>query len=228
MRLQDLTWMDVERYLQRDNRIILVTGAVEQHGYLSLLTDSLIATRIAEAAGEREGVIVAPPLPFGVSQEFAEFPGTISLSAATYETLLIEIVENLMHQGFFRFFIVNGHAGNKLPPSLHEHHMEGLVRLYWYDWWIETAARSFEAEHGLKIDHANWSENYAFTRVGAVPAGEKAPINLELLKSGQSMRDIVGEGSFGGVYQLDDALMDALFNRVVDDVTGLLQRFGTN
>ncbi len=225
MRLQNLTWMDVERYLQNDNRIILVTGAVEQHGYLSLLTDSMIAERIAEKAGEREGVIVAPPLPFGISKEFVEFPGTISLSAAAFDMVLIEIVENLMHQGFFRFFVVNGHSGNKLPQALDDLQMEGLVRLYWYDWWLAPAARSFETEHGLKIDHANWAENYAFTRVGAVPEGGKAPINLELLKSGDSLRDIAGEGSFGGEYQIDDGLMQTLFDNIVDEVTALLRTF---
>ncbi|MER3458377.1 MAG: creatininase, partial [Chloroflexota bacterium] len=65
MRLEDLNWMDVESYLKQDDRIILVTGACEQHGYLSLLTDIRIPWAIATAVGEREGVLVAPPLNFG-------------------------------------------------------------------------------------------------------------------------------------------------------------------
>ena len=48
MRFQDLNWMDVERYLETDNRIMLITGATEQHAYLSLLTD----IRISLAANE--------------------------------------------------------------------------------------------------------------------------------------------------------------------------------
>ena len=39
MLLEDLNWMDVEEYLKHDDRIILVTGSCEQHGYLSLLAD---------------------------------------------------------------------------------------------------------------------------------------------------------------------------------------------
>ena len=39
MRLEDLNWMDVETYLIRDKRMIIVLGATEQHGYLSLLSD---------------------------------------------------------------------------------------------------------------------------------------------------------------------------------------------
>lgn len=55
MRFQDLNWMDVERYLEHDNRVILITGATEQHAYLSLLTDILIPSRMALAAAEQEG-----------------------------------------------------------------------------------------------------------------------------------------------------------------------------
>ena len=39
MHLADLNWMDVEHYLEHDRRIIAITGATEQHAYLSLLTD---------------------------------------------------------------------------------------------------------------------------------------------------------------------------------------------
>ena len=70
MRLQDLNWMDVEQYLERDNRIILITGATEQHAYLSLMTDILIPSRIALAVAEQEGVLVAPPLNFGRQRAF--------------------------------------------------------------------------------------------------------------------------------------------------------------
>ena len=45
MRLEELNWMDVEAYLKGDDRIMLVIGSCEQHGYLSLLTDIKINTR---------------------------------------------------------------------------------------------------------------------------------------------------------------------------------------
>src|SRR5215207_8169342 len=100
MHFEDLNWMDVEHYLARDTRIILITGATEQHAYLSLFTDILIPSKIALAAAEREHVLIAPPLNFGLSTQFSEFPGTISLSQLTFETVLFEIVQSLFHQGF--------------------------------------------------------------------------------------------------------------------------------
>jgi creatinine amidohydrolase len=219
MRLQELNWMDVERYLERDNRIILITGATEQHAYLSLMTDVLIPSRMAYAVSEREEVLVAPPLNFGVSRVFSDFPGTITLSQSTFELVLSEVTESLFYQGFTRFFILNGHSGNRFPQRLRDFDMEGVARVQWYDWWQESAAQAFQAEHNLTIDHANWGENFPFTRVSEVPTGEKPMVNLARLDAGESARDVLGDGSFGGVYQVEDALIHELFERVVTEIS---------
>lgn len=218
MRLQDMNWMDVERYLQTDNRIILITGATEQHSYLSLFTDILIPSRLALAVSERTGVVVAPPFNFGVSQIFSEFPGTLSISQATFDMVLTDLVDGLYHQGFARFFILNGHGGNRFPQRLHDIAIEGLARFDWYSWWEESAAQEFAREQGLRIDHANWGENFPFCRVVDVPTGEKPTVNLELEAEGTSMHDILGDGSYGGPYQIDDERMMTLFDRVVADI----------
>jgi creatinine amidohydrolase len=225
MRLQDLNWMDVERYLETDDRIILITGATEQHAYLSLLTDILIPSRIALAVAEQEKVLIAPPLNFGVSPLFESFPGTISLSKATFDVVLTEIVQCLMHQGFRRFFILNGHGVNILPSQIEDMQMEGYVRVRWYDWWTGEAAQRFQEEHGISIDHANWGENFRFTRVAETPTGEKAPVNLGYIEAGENARDVIGDGCFGGAYQIDDTLMDDLFNRVVGEISASLRDF---
>lgn len=226
MHLQDLNWMDVEQYLERDTRIILITGATEQHGYLSLMSDILIPSRLALAAAEREGVLIAPPLNFGVSGHFADFPGTITLSQQTFDLVLVEVVDGLMCQGFERFFILNGHGGNKQPQRLKDLHLEGIIRIAWYDWWRENASRQFQSEHNLRLDHANWGENFPFTRVAEVPTGSKPPINLAMLDAGQTMRDVLGDGSYGGDYQVDDRLMEELFMRVVAEISAQVRALG--
>ena len=40
MRIDDCNWMDVENYLKKDDRLMVILGACEQHGYLSLMTDT--------------------------------------------------------------------------------------------------------------------------------------------------------------------------------------------
>jgi creatinine amidohydrolase len=224
MRLQDLNWMDVERYLERDSRIILVTGATEQHAYLSLMTDILIPSAMAEAVAKRENVLVAPSLNFGVSYLFGEFPGTISLSQQTYEHAVLEIVESLLHQGFRRFFIFNGHGGNRLPTRLHDFQMDGIIRVMWYDWWRSDAARSFAEREGLRIEHANWGENFPFNRVAESPQQPKAPINNDMLIDERyAAREILGDGNFGGPYQVDDELMYMLFDEVVEEAAEMVR-----
>ncbi len=218
MHLADLNWMDVERYLQHDDRIILITGATEQHAYLSLLTDIRIPQAIADAVAGRESVLVAPPLNFGCSADFMEYPGTISLSPSTFAQVLTEIVDSLTRHGFRRFLIMNGHGGNALPPALA---VDGERRVLWYSWWQGEAVARFAAETGVEPDHANWLENFPFTRVAEVPDGSKTlPADWRL---GGIRRATLGDGSFGGPYRMPDEIMLRLFDALVDEAVALLR-----
>lgn len=207
--------------MQRDNRVILVTGATEQHAYLSLMTDVLVPERIAWAVGEQTGVLVAPPLSFGVNSGVADFPGAISLSQITFDAVVLEVVESLLHQGFRRFLVVNGHTDNRLPPRVRDLEMEGLIRLVWFDWWCGQAVQTIEAQSGLRLDHANWGENFAFNRVGPCPEGIKPPVNLDEIEN-RPAREVLGDGSYGGPYEAAPEIMQALFASVVDEASALL------
>ena len=61
MRVADCNWMELERYLETDDRIVLPLGSVEQHGYhLPLDVDMRLSTAVCHgagqaAAGERDG-----------------------------------------------------------------------------------------------------------------------------------------------------------------------------
>lgn len=225
MRFKDLNWMDIEQYLTKDNRIILVIGATEQHSYLSLLTDVRIPERIAEAVVGREKVMIAPPINFGVSRRFMDFPGTISIAQSTFDALLIDIVRSLLTHGFTNFLIINGHAENRFPDALTNLIEDDYARIIWFDWWNAEAVREFEAKHNLSLQHANWSENFAFNRVAPIPQDVAAPpLQLENLSADMLLREQVGDGNLGGDYQIDDRLMFQLFDSIVDEVLHLLVR----
>ena len=228
MFLEAMTWMDVERYLTCDDRIVVITGACEQHGYISLLSDILAPMAIATAAIEQEPVLVAPPLPFGISPYFTAYPGTISLRVETFAVVVRELLTGLVAQGFRRILVSNGHGGNTgvLIPLLVElgnTHPEARFELF--QWWTHPDVVQAGERIGLPQRHANWSENFPFTRVSSVPAGEKPLVNLSRAATAAATRAGLGDGSYGGAYQAADAAMESFFAAAVDAMVATLRAF---
>jgi creatinine amidohydrolase len=98
-----------------DATVIVPCGSVEQHGdHLPLDTDSSTAESVAVVAAQRvhSPVVVAPTVWWGVSSYWMGFPGTIPLTPALLEALLVEIVSAITAHGFRRVLLLNGHAGN--------------------------------------------------------------------------------------------------------------------
>ena len=84
MHVSQMNWMMVEEYLKRDDRCVLPLGSTEQHAYLSLSVDSILAERIAVEAAEPLGVPVFPVLAYGITPYFRAFPGSITLRIDTH------------------------------------------------------------------------------------------------------------------------------------------------
>lgn len=228
MRFEELSWMDVERYLQSDDRLMLVLGACEQHGYLSLLTDIKIPQALADAASRRTNVLVAPPLNFGLSPYFRDYPGTLTLRAATLNAAVEDILRSAYHQGFRRVLILNGHGGNS-PVRVHLNDvindMPGL-RLNWYDWWLSHSVEDVAVRHNLKPAHANWLEAFSFTMVGELPDEPKIPPHVpSAIMDSKTARETYGDGSFGGAYRVGEEIMAEVFEAALEDVL-LLLKFG--
>lgn len=225
MRFEELNWMDVEEYLKHEDRVMLVLGACEQHGYLSLLTDVKIPLALADAASQQSGVLVAPPVNFGVSPYFTTYPGTISLRAATFMDMVEDIVRSLYAHGFRRFMILNGHGGNDpVRARLVEvaNSLPGL-KLAWYAWWTSHSVEAAAMKHGLKSYHAAWIEAFPFTRVCELPEGEKTPPGYKGMLNAADTRHVFGDGVFGGPYQVDAAIMDEIFATALEDVLYFLE-----
>src|SRR5213075_3595570 len=102
MRISEMNWMMVEEYLKRDDRALLPLGSTEQHAYLSLSVDSILAERVAVEAAEPLGVPVFPVVAYGVTPYFREFPGSISLRVQTHLNVVRDILDSMEHSGFRR------------------------------------------------------------------------------------------------------------------------------
>jgi len=225
MRFEDLSWFDIQKYLEKENRLILVLGACEQHGYLSLLSDSKIPLSLADAASQKTGVLIAPVVNFGISPYFMDYPGTLSLRASTFLDLVEDLIRSAYHHGFRRMLILNGHGGNDpVRARLYEvaNTLPQLV-LAWYSWWQARSVEAVAIKHNLHSCHAAWIEAFPFTRVGDLPEGEKTPPRIPGLVNAKQARELYQDGVFGGPYQVDDAIMSEIFTAALEDILQLLK-----
>jgi len=229
VRIRDLNWMQLEEYLERDDRVVLPLGSTEQHGYLSLETDNILAERVSVEAAEPLGVPVLPVLPYGLTAMFASaYPGSPTLRVETYAAVLRELLDSLYGQGFHRFLLVNGHGGNTPAGPISREWMAGRhdAQAIFHSWW--AAPRVVEVAEAIDPDysHANWGENFPWTRLEGVALPESKPMLDEpayTVAGPEQLRDVIGDGSFGGRYQRPDDEMQRIWDAGVEEVRALLE-----
>jgi creatinine amidohydrolase len=227
MRIADMDWQMVEDWTRSDDRAVLPIGSVEQHSGLSLATDAILAERLAVEAAEPSGVPVFPVQPFGVAPSYAAFPGSITLRVETLCALLRDVLDSLKRSGFRRILVVNGHGGNVAAWSLAQEWMmdnpDCRVRLT--DWWVAPATRAAALAIDPSATHANWMENFPWTRLATTPTeGDKPMVDVERLQSLPpfEVRGVIEDGRYGGRVQRDDTEMLALWAVAVAETRALL------
>jgi creatinine amidohydrolase len=129
-----LTWKQVDALPRETTLLVLPTAAIEQHGHhLPLATDTLINNLLlgnALALVPAEMPIYAlPPVCYGKSNEHIGFPGTLSISAQTFLSLVLDLGASIAASGFKKVVLYNTHGGN---TSL-----------------VDVLARDLRAEFGL-------------------------------------------------------------------------------
>ena len=139
MELQASTWTDAAA--AGTDLALLPVGSTEQHGpHAPLSTDTLLAEAVAAAGADAyDGeVVVAPPLPYGVSAEHRRFAGTLWLSPDAFRAAVGDVVGSLCHHGFRRVVLVNGHGGNvdalaEVAAAITREETAYVVPFTWFD-----------------------------------------------------------------------------------------------
>lgn len=99
--------------------VIIPVGSVEEHGnHLPLCTDSLQAEHVALEVARKANCLVAPPLRYGVCNSTRNFPGTLSIRFESLRSILGDILEEFIRNGFKRLLILTGHAGRTHTAAL--------------------------------------------------------------------------------------------------------------
>ena len=112
---------------------IIPIGSCEVHGvHLPYGSDTIIALGLARRVADLvPGVLIAPPITYGMSWHHGDLPMTLSFSPETVVSALLDVAKSLLSHGFTQILVINGHDGNVSP--------------------IEIAARKFRQETGANL-----------------------------------------------------------------------------
>jgi len=108
--------------------VLVPMGSVEPHGpHLPLGTDTTISLAASEGAIEQlaqDGIsaALAPPIPYGVTECAAAFPGAVSIPAEALTTYARAVVEAFLAAGVDHVCLVNNH----LEPA-HDTAIRGAI-----------------------------------------------------------------------------------------------------
>ena len=230
MKISDMNWMQVEAYLTQDNRAVLPLGSTEQHAYLSLSVDSILAEKMAVDAAETTGVPVFPVVAYGMTPYFGAYPGTLTLRMDTYVRLVRDLLDSMVSNGFKRILLVNGHGGNSPVEGLVMEWMADNpgVRVKFHNWWRAPATWDMVQAVDPVAGHASWMENFPWTRLPGVdmPDVQKALVERtgKVRPVGREMRSIYGDGNYGGFYRRSDDDMLAIWQCAVDETRALVEQ----
>src|SRR4029434_1872702 len=228
MRISEMNWMMVEEYIGRDDRAVLPLGCTEQHAYLSLSTDSILAERLAVEAALPLRVPVFPVLSYGITPYFRAFPGTITLRVKTYMSVVGDILDAMAEQGFKRILILNGHGGNTpVQGFVGEWSANNSeVRIKFHNWWNARKVWAQVEAIDSVASHASWMENFLWTRLANVklPSHQKPMSDPEKLRrlDPKSVREHLKDGNYGGLYQRGDEEMMKIWRAGVEEARALL------
>ena len=110
--------------LERESLVaVLPIGATEQHGpHLPLSVDRAILDGIIAAAvpqiPEALPALFLPTMPVGKSNEHSAWPGTLTLSAQTLISMLMEVGDSVAAAGVRKLVILNSHGGQIAPMDI--------------------------------------------------------------------------------------------------------------
>ncbi|KGE05008.1 creatininase family protein [Pseudohaliea rubra] len=120
--LEELTWMEIrDRIAAGTDTVIIPTGGIEENGpYLATGKHNLILEATCPAiAAALDNALCAPIVKFVPEGRIEppegamRYPGTISLTPATYEALLTDIARSLKQAGFRHVVLIGDSGGNQ-------------------------------------------------------------------------------------------------------------------
>src|SRR5579864_8644387 len=115
-RFEEVAGFEVEQTVA-EHPLAILLGSLEFHGpHNPLGSDSIIISGIAARVAERTNGLLFPAVTFTqCPAQTANFRGTISVRPEVMSMYFGDILRNILHLGFRKIFVLNGHDGNVGP-----------------------------------------------------------------------------------------------------------------
>ena len=216
--LEELTWMEIRDLIADGTTTILIpTGGIEENGpYLTTGKHNLILEATCPEIAEKLGNALCAPIIKFVPEGNIEppsgsmlFPGTISLTQATFEALLSDIASSLKQSGFTDIVLIGDSGGNQrgmanVATTLSEIWSKDITRIHFvrefYDPGWEATEQYTETELGIaESRHDGYHDDIWVTAMMMVTDPEQVRYR---------QRVEVGLGSINGISieSLDEAV----------------------
>lgn len=121
--MADLSWPEVEARLGDGAVVVLPVGAAAKaHGaHLPLDTDWVIARALAEQIADALPVLIAPIVGIGWYPAFQRYPGSQSVDAEIFVSLMVQIVARLVEHGARHIAVINIGVSTEGPLAIAAH-----------------------------------------------------------------------------------------------------------
>src|SRR5215469_2790157 len=116
-RFEEICGFEVQQMASEHALALLPLGSLEYHGpHNPLGSDSIIISAIAEHVAARSNALLFPTVTFTqCPAQTAHFQGTLSVRPEVMTAYVVDILRNILHLGFRKVFMLNGHDGNIGP-----------------------------------------------------------------------------------------------------------------
>ena len=126
-----LSWPEVEQRIQAGAVAVLPVGAAcKAHGpHLPMNTDLLQADWLAAALVQRADVLVWPAVTYGYYPAFSDYPGSVSLTRATFQHMVQEILGEIRRAGARAVLLLNTGISTIEPLQAAADKLTGELRI---------------------------------------------------------------------------------------------------
>jgi creatinine amidohydrolase/Fe(II)-dependent formamide hydrolase-like protein len=177
--MEEMTWMEIRDAMKAGkDTVIVATGGLEQNGpYLVSAKHNIVLRATTEALARKLGnALVSSIIQFVPEGDIdpptghMRYPGSISLTAATFEALLTDVASSLKANGFKTIVFIGDSGGNQAGMKKVAEALSAKwaaagagTRIYfipeYYQYpalqeWIETGLGIKQVDEGLHDDYA--------------------------------------------------------------------------